>query len=164
MERVFRYTCACCGGEHEGAPGFACAAPDYYREDDPTMELNSDFCIIGEEYFFVRTVLDIPIHGFQEPFSWGVWASLSKESFGHYMSIFENPIRKAEYFGWFSNRLPFYPNTLSLKTTVHTRSKELRPWLQLEPSEHPLSVDYQNGISWDRAIEIAQAALHDHDA
>lgn len=35
-----------------------------------------------------------------------------------------------------------------------------RPTLELEPSDHPLSIDYYNGISWQKAVEIAEAAMH----
>lgn len=164
MEKTFRYTCTCCGEMHQGAPSFAYNAPIHYREDAPNTELNTDFCIIDKEHFFVRTILEIPIHEYHEPFTWGVWGSLSRESFSHYMKIFEEPVREEEYFAWFSNLLPYYPDSLNLKTTVHTQPAGFRPWLELEPSDHPLSVDQRNGISWEKAIEIAQIAKHEHDA
>src|SRR5262249_24619929 len=34
------------------------------------------------------------------------------------------------YFGWLSTRLPFYPDTLLLKTHVHLRTKKLRPYIE----------------------------------
>ncbi len=162
MNKVFRFTCTSCGEAHEGAPSFAYDAPVYYGRDDPDAELNSDFCVIKDQHFFVRTVLEIPIHDYPEPFTWGVWVSLSRESFGHYMTIFEDEDRSAEYFGWFSNCLPYYPDTLNLKAAVHTRPAGLRPWLELEATDHPLAIDYRDGIAWDRAVEIARIAMHGH--
>lgn len=164
MEKAFRYTCACCGEEHEGAPGFAYDTPNYYREDRPNSELTSDFYTVDDEFFFIRTILDVPILEYDEPFSWGVWVSLSRDNFLRYRDIYDEPIQEGEYFGWFNNRLPYYPDTINIKTSVHLRSGGIRPWIEPEPTDHPLSRDYHNGISWEKAIEIAQIAMHGYDA
>ncbi|MDH3228341.1 MAG: DUF2199 domain-containing protein [Alphaproteobacteria bacterium] len=169
MEPVFRFECACCGEVHEGAPGFAYDSPFYYAslpEDERSglASLNSDLCTINDENFFIRTVLEIQIQGINEPFTWGVWVSLSPGNYESYRERFDDPVQEGEYFGWFSNVLSYYPDTLNLKTAVHLRSGDQRPWLELEPTDHPLSVDYHNGISWEKAIEIAQIAMHGHDA
>ncbi|MCI4339810.1 MAG: DUF2199 domain-containing protein, partial [Thermoplasmata archaeon] len=37
--------------------------------------------------------------------------------------------------------LPLYPDTLLLKTHVHTRPIGQRPFVELEPTDHPLSVE-----------------------
>jgi hypothetical protein len=58
------------------------------------------------------------------------------------------------------NQLPYYPNSLSLKTEVHPRAGNTRPFIVLEETEHPLSIDFHCGISIARAQEIAEAALH----
>lgn len=91
---------------------------------------------------------------------WGVWVSLSQKSFERYRDTYDQPVETDEYFGWFCNRLPFYPDTVSLKTLVHPRTGGIRPYLSLEPTDHPLSVDFINGISYQRAQEIAEHAMH----
>jgi hypothetical protein len=63
-------------------------------------------------------------------------------------------------FGWFSNRLPFYPETVNLRTQVRPRTGGNRPLLELEPTAHPLAADHMSGISIGRAQAIAEAAMH----
>jgi len=164
MASLFSYHCATCGKLHEGSPGFSFGAPDYYHMasdvDKAASQLTDDTCVLsqlGELHYFVRVCLDIPIHGFQDPFSWGVWASMSKKSFSTYQ---RRPTRPGPYFGWFSNNLPCYPETLEIKTQIHPRRKGLRPWIELEPTQHPLAVDYYQGISPERAREIAEMIQH----
>lgn len=54
-----------------------------------------------------------------------------------------------------------YPaTTLYLKTHVHTRPPGRRPFVELEPTEHPLAVEQRTGISSERVREIASAVLH----
>jgi hypothetical protein len=47
-----------------------------------------------------------------------------------------------------------------LKTQVHPRSDGARPYIVLERTDHPLSVDFHEGISIQRAQEIAEAIMH----
>ena len=61
-------------------------------------------------------------------------------------------------FGWFSSRLPGYPDTLSLKCMVHPRDDGMRPAIELEDSDHPLAVQQCGGIAFADAV----AYLHDH--
>ena len=64
------------------------------------------------------------------------------------------------YFGWLSNSLPDYPETLSLKTSVHTRDLGLRPLIELEPTDHPLAVEQREGITMARVRQIAERNFH----
>ncbi len=165
MPKSFKFTCAICGDLHEGSPSFGYDSPHYYggvpeAERAARTTLTDDLCSIDDEDFFVRAILEIPIHGVEEPFLWGVWASLSETNFHCYADTFESAVQECSYFGWFSNRLPYYPDTLSLKTQVHLQSERDRPKIELEPTDHPLAVDFRDGISWDRAVEIAEVAMH----
>lgn len=54
-----------------------------------------------------------------------------------------------------------YPDTLNLKCQVHPQAGRQRPYLVLEPTEHPLAVEQQNGLTFDRLLEIY--ALNGHD-
>jgi hypothetical protein len=56
--------------------------------------------------------------------------------------------------------LPYYPETRGLKTHVHPREADTRPFIVLEKTDHPLSIDYHNGISIAKAQEIAEAIMH----
>lgn len=67
-------------------PSFGAHAPlSYYEvpaEDrEKRCHLGTDDCVIDDEFFFVRGCLEIPVIGEVEPFSWGVWVSLSEASY-----------------------------------------------------------------------------------
>jgi hypothetical protein len=99
-------------------------------------------------------------------FTWGVWVSLSLENFERMLELWETPGRESEppYFGWLSTALPCYPDTLNLKTHVHTRPVGERPFIELEPTDHPLAVEQRNGITMARVREIVECALHESEA
>jgi hypothetical protein len=127
--------------------------------------LEEELCIVvahgGREHFFIRANLEIPIHGEKLGFAYTVWVSLSAANFQRAVELWDEPSRADEppYFGWLSNRLPGYPDTLHLRTLVHTREVGRRPSVQLEPTDHPLAVEQRNGIPPHRMVEIALAHL-----
>ena len=47
-----------------------------------------------------------------------------------------------------------------LKTRVHPRAWGDRPYIELEKTAHPLSVDFRHGISVEKAQEIAETITH----
>lgn len=118
--------------------------------------------MIDKQDFFVRGCLEVPIIGSDEPFIWGVWASLSKQNFEREQRLATNPERTKEqpYFGWLSSRIEIYPDTAALKTNVHTRQIGRRPFIELEATDHPLSQEQQNGITVDRLAQIAEQIRH----
>jgi hypothetical protein len=89
-----RWRCHGCDNIHEGLMDIAAFAPDPWpgeerREENAALRfdgdfLSEDFCIIGGRYFFVRGVLEIPVHGFAEKFGFGCWSTLSRENFEQY--------------------------------------------------------------------------------
>ncbi|HEV2611984.1 MAG TPA: DUF2199 domain-containing protein [Noviherbaspirillum sp.] len=167
MAAIFAFKCLSCAEIHEGAPSFAFRAPAPFLEQAKEVQeagmIGSDLCWYEDEdghNFFVRVCLEVPIIGVSEPFTWGVWASLSEVSFNPYRETYDSPDPSASYFGWLSNYLPYYENTYALKTQVRPRADGIRPFLELEKTRHPLSIDFYEGISVERAQEIAEALLH----
>ncbi|MFE5588659.1 DUF2199 domain-containing protein [Kitasatospora sp. NPDC056531] len=161
------YTCTCCGDQHDELPlNFSTVAPDVWDpsfEDDPDSMLSADQCVIKGEHFFVKGLIEIPVIGSADVFSWGVWVSLSKANFARTVDLWESAGREAEppYFGWLTTELPVYsPSTVNLKTNAHTRPVGQRPFIELEPTDHPLAVEQREGISQDRVREIVRAVLH----
>ena len=167
---MFRFKCKSCDEWHEGMPGFSSDAPLYYYSIPPSeradrCELNSDFCIVDREFFFVRGIVEIPVAGYSEPFTWGLWVSLSRANFVEYMEHFEDLERASlgPYFGWLSPGLKVYPDIENLKTYVHPQTPGTRPLIELEPTDHPLAVEQREGISIERVSEIYAAYMHDTD-
>ena len=167
MAGIFAFRCATCGEMHEGSPSFSFPEPWHYAQlsdaAKSNAKLDSDLCLIKNDQStdrFVRAVLELPIHGINEPFLWGVWVSVSKESFNRYLDTWDSPDENDSYFGWFANRLPYYPDTLNLKTHVRPRRGGTRPFLELEQNSHPLAEHLYKGLSLEQAQEIAEYATH----
>ena len=120
--------CSCCGAEIGGIPtDFSTAAPwrfggvtdeDFARR----VKLTSDTCVVDGEVFFVRGNIVLPIRGTDQRFAWGVWCSLSRESFERVMARWDAADRDTDppRFGWLYADLPGYSDsTWHLKTMVH---------------------------------------------
>jgi hypothetical protein len=124
--------------------------------------LSSDMCLIDEQHGFIVGNLELPIIGSDQQFSWDVWVSLSLPNFKRAFQLWEQHGRESEppYFGWLSTHLPGYPETLHLKTMVHTREVGHRPRIELEPTDHPLAIEQREGITTARVQEIAALVLH----
>jgi len=162
------FVCHQCGKVHEGlsfafsadAPAYHYGIPESLR--DSTAILLPEQCIIGDESFFVRGCLDVPIIVSSEVFSWGIWVSLSQQNFERMAEMSEIAGRESEpaYYGWLSTQLPFYPDTLSLKAAVHTRPIGQRPFVELEAAEHPLAIEQRTGITGERARQLAELLEH----
>ena len=124
--------------------------------------LNSDFCEIDDHDFFVRGVIAIPIVGTEALFMWGAWVTLSKAHFDRMIEVWNSPkiIDEPRYFGWLSNKIPIYPNTLNLKTNIYSKDVKHRPFIELEPTDHPLALEQRTGITYKRVEEIAALMTH----
>jgi hypothetical protein len=164
---MFRFKCATCDQWHEGMPSYGADAPLSYLavpEDERAARcvLGSDQCVIDENLFFVRGCLEIPVQGGESPFVYGVWASIGRDSFVGYLHCYEEAKRAhiGPFFGWLNTELALYPSTGSLKTMVHLRDNGVRPWIELEPTDHPLAVEQREGISVARVAEIC--AYYEH--
>jgi hypothetical protein len=159
------YRCATCGEEHEGLPDIGMHAPDPYldvpeEERDARTTFTEDRCTVrdeaGDEHYFVRGVISIPVLGHDEPFGLGVWVSQSRANYERYAA--NEPMEPT--FGWLVNRLThFEETTFLLKTRVHFRGGNLRPTIELEPTLHPLAVEQRSGISVERAWAIVHRYL-----
>lgn len=153
------YRCATCGQMHDDLPDIGSAEPWHYltvpvEERKQRTHLTTDTCIVDNEDYFIRGVIEIPVHDYSEKFGFGVWVSQKKENFEAYQ---RDPDTSAigPFFGWLCTRINFYPvDTIALKARVHFRDRGLRPNIELEPTDHPLAIDQREGITLDRAWEI----------
>lgn len=164
------FACGTCGGVHSGPPlSFAAPAPDFWRPelaDDPNSLLDADLCVIAGEHFFIRGLIELPVWETGETFTWSMWVSLSRPNFTRAVDVWEQPGRETEppYFGWLSNVIAGYdPTTLNLRTNVHTRAVGQLPYIELEPTTHPLAIEQRVGVSMSRVEEIAAFHLHHLD-
>lgn len=162
------WRCRCCGETHAELPmHYGAPAPAVWftipeEEREARALLSSDMCLIDEQHGFIVGNVEIPVLDRDDTFSWDVWVSLSLPNFKRAYELWNQPGREAEpaYFGWLSTHLPGYPETLHLKTRVHTREVGRRPRIELEPTDHPLAVEQREGMTLSRVQEIAELVLH----
>lgn len=181
--KTFEFRCADCGKLHRGAPSFGYDKPAYYfdvpeGERAARVAISDDLCRIapGEEdgeqtvFHFIRCILEIPIHDAGEPFLWGMWATQSEESFERYRKTFDTDQSGMGSFGWLAVVMPPYNRAAPgaplehLKCNVQwqgaANGKAQRPLVELQACDHPLYFDQRDGISWDRAVDIARRMMH----
>lgn len=170
--RTFRFKCGKCDQIHEGSPSVAFDSPVYFdmlsaEEREKQAYLDSDFCSLNDQEFFIRTLLEVPIHDADEPFLWGVWMSVSGENYRRYQAVFRGEAEPEEgeaYVGWISNRLPGYPDTIRLLARARVQAGDDRPILELKPDDHPLFEDWRDGMSQEDAARIFNPILHAHES
>lgn len=176
--RSFEFRCGCCGEMHRGSPSFAYDRPPLMPMSDEEFErrvkLSDDLCrVLPPEDdpdrpwdFWLRGILEIPIHEVDEPFTWGVWVSQSQDSFERYHRTFDEDQSADGSFGWLPNTIPIYNETPDPSETdnfaadVRWGKPGQRPQIELHEVDHPLYRDQVEGISWDRAVELAMVAMH----
>jgi hypothetical protein len=173
------WTCSVCGESHEGfAFSWGFREPDYWQErfvEQSSNEyfLNEDICWMiddaGDPARFVRGLIEIPIvdgADGEESFVIGAWASLSEHNFHWLMANWDADAEQQgdPWFGWLSNSVPVYPETLNLKTNVVLQGRQLRPSIWVQRSGHPLALDQHEGITVERARELSERWLHLLDA
>jgi hypothetical protein len=167
------WSCASCGQVHHGIFDLGCSRPDFWQDSTQPLPnsaaagathcLTEDFCILDGEHFFVRCILKLPLLGNPDDyFAFGVWSTLSQKNFTDYRKTFDSGAQEGlgPWFGWLSNRLQGYPDTLNLKCQVHPQARRQRPWLEVQPGEHPLATESREGISYERLLEIYAAYGH----
>ncbi len=169
--KLFSYQCACCGEIHSGSPCFGYPFPVGglgIPEDELSERVHetSDTCVIDDKQFYIRGLLEIPIHGAADPFVWIVWVSQSEASFDRYMETYDEDQSGIVTFGWLPMILPDYcdhpvpDGGSSLACDVVWRPEGERPLVRPHECDHPLYRDFAEGISWQRAIAIADKILH----
>ena len=160
------YQCSVCGETHDSLPHMVIDKPDYYwsvpeEERAERVELSPETCIIDDEDYFIRGVIEIHVHDYPHNFGFGVWVSQKRENFYTYVENFDSA-DIGPFFGWLSTRLACYEeDTLLLKTMAHFRGGGERPRIELDETEHPLAIDQREGITLDRAWEIVHFYMDD---
>jgi hypothetical protein len=168
MRQDVLWRCSVCGAEHEGLPhDWAFEKPRYW--DGPRTEddvLGEDVCVWtddgGERAYFIRGLLTIPVVDDGDDLRYGVWSTLSKQSFDRVLELWDDPRRVEEppYFGWLASAPPGYPDTRGLSVDVVTSELEQRPRFVLHDGDHPLVREQREGITVDRLRELAELNLH----
>ncbi|QBO58151.1 DUF2199 domain-containing protein [Chryseobacterium salivictor] len=156
-----KYKCSVCGEIHHDYPALTFAYPNSYhwlteeQKNSYPVHIDSDFCTI--EYpdrtdRFIRVVLKQKIAKSALYLEYGLWVSLSEESYEDYAANFNNENHETLYFGWLSNALPDYKFEKSIPMDVKTKSGNQRP--EIYPHldfDHPFVHDFYHGITKEEA-------------
>ena len=168
LQMTESYACVTCGKTHKDLPrSFAAEFPDMFAnmdrdQRDARAVIGSDQCIIDQTWFFIRGCLEIPVLGSEEPFLWGLWASVREEVFDEIENSWESERRETRgpFKGRLANSLAEYPPTLNLKIKLLLQPVGTRPLFIVEKTDHPLAIEQASGITPGRAMELAGMALH----
>jgi hypothetical protein len=153
------YKCSTCGEIHTDLPHIGDGKPYYWytipeQDRESIAELTEDTCIIDNEDYFIRGVISIPVLDYGHDFGFGAWVSQKKENFYKYLAEPDTD-RIGPFFGWLSTEIAYYEeSTLSLHTMAHFVGDGHRPEIKIEPTDHQLAIDQQEGITIAKAWEI----------
>jgi len=169
MQPKYRFKCATCNEWDEGIPGWGWNYPPHYHvipsaERDKRCFLTTDLCVVDDEAFYICGCLEFPVVESTDIMSLRVWVSLSEKNFLEFQKLIGVPQRSSygPYFGWLCVPIPTYPDTMHLKTKVHIRDKGIRPYVELEPTDHPLAVEQREGVSAERIQALYDFFEHGH--
>lgn len=167
------FYCTICSKFHAGQPtSHASDSPDTYAgitqaEREHRAILGTDQCVIDQEQYFLRGIIEIPIIGIDETFIWGAWARVWEKDYEEMSDSWETPGREktiGPYKGRLNNNIPTYdPETFNLKCTIRIQPVGSRPLFLVDEPEHPLAIDQRQGISMDRVRRIASIVHHWND-
>ncbi len=162
MSDTVKFTCSCCGLQHESWPALTFNSPSQYfflseEDKDEIAEIGSDFCTItytDHTAYFIRCRLIQQVNDSCQNLDYGIWASLSEKSFKDYKENYHNLKHETTYFGWLCNEIPGYEFDDSIPTDVVTQTGDSRPIVVPHDScNHPFVYDYYNGISEVEALK-----------
>jgi hypothetical protein len=162
-EARFRYKCSSCDQVHEGLPDITFEMPDAChdlgtRRRAEQMLLTSDFCILEGKQYFVRCVMEAPVHGFSQRFGWGVWCKLDWKNYKLCWDRFEQSDNNdmMPLSGTLANNLRHYPDTLGRSCTIQLQNDRVRPLAFIDKPDHLLTIHQRDGMTLEEAITQAR--------
>lgn len=161
------YKCSCCGETFDEMPlCFGNEYPAYYfaipaEEREKRIEFGGSWCYVDEEHFFHKGRLTIPIIDYHEDLVFNVWTTISEANFCVRMDLWEDPnrVNQEPYFGWMQTDVPTYGKTISLKTVAIEQEMGFIPEIKMIEENHPLTIDQENGITFDKAVAIVDQIM-----
>ena len=161
------YQCSCCGREYDELPlVFGNEFPDYYYsvppdEREERVEKQESHCVVDGEHFFHRGRLTIPINDNDQDLILNVWTSISEDNFRKRNQLWARAdrVKEGPYFGWLQTTIPTYGDTINIKTIAIENEIGLIPTIEVTEVGHPLKAAQDKGISFQKALEIADIIL-----
>ncbi len=161
------FRCSTCNQIHDSIPlSFAADFPDKYAnlseaDREARALCSSDQCIIDDDFFAVRGLIEIPVIGQEEPFMWGAWATVVPQNFEEIQDSWTEEGRertRGPYRGRIANKLSQGLEALNLKCTIQLREVGSRPLFFID-EPHLLATQQLQGISQHDAYELGKSLL-----
>lgn len=117
---------------------------------------NSDLCIIGEERFFIRAVLPLPVESREDPYCIGLWVEVSQAAFDRIYYLWESDAQGVEppFAARIANEIPTAAGSLGLEAELRLAGPTIRPKVFLKPAKHKLYAEQTQGIDAHRVAEF----------
>ncbi len=124
--------------------------------------ITPDQCVIDNSSFYLRGRILLPVIGQDDPFVWGVWAEVSPANFLRSNQVWHTAGRENEppFRGYLNSEIFIFGNTINLEVDIHTQVIGERPRFTISNPDHPLALEQRNGITLERAQEIAEMIIH----
>ena len=109
-----------------------------------------------------RCVLEIPVHGLEQPFAFGCWGSLKRENFESYVDHFdaETVPSTAPWWSWLCNQLKPFADGNPVVCVMEPQPGGQRPRLWADDADHPLARAQEDGLSPDELLAVYAAHGH----
>lgn len=125
---------------------------------------NEDFCEIrfsaDEVDRFIRGILPLPVPRLDSEFRFGVWVSVSDQSWDIYKAgFYSGDYAQDGCFGYLADKIPEYQGSSGLHANVWFGDGKQRPTVELQDADHPLVQAQRAGIDVMQ-IERWVAATH----
>jgi len=160
------FTCEVCGEAHAGAlRDIRMGLPDpIFRLDEPERErqawVGEDSAMLTDrrgERFFVRGLLELPVHGEDGYFGYGSWIEVTRDDYATLGDLWndEEGWRSEPFRGTLANELSPYAFTEGLPVRIRLREVQSLPLVELDDADHELVRAQRHGISRHRAHDLA---------
>jgi hypothetical protein len=141
---------------------FAYVRPVHYflvpeEERARRVAVNDDICVIDDNMHLVRGIMKIRITDLPGRFfGWGFWAAISPHSFERYRELYDvDGTGEPPFRGLLAVSPPNYPDLLDAEVSVQLGTLSQRPEFRPTHFDHPLFVEYRDGITvqrWHRIV------------
>ncbi|MBN3522986.1 DUF2199 domain-containing protein [Paenibacillus apiarius] len=135
-----------------------CSAPFYVTEIEPwereeRCRLTAEECVMDDQYYYVHGRLTVPFRNGRGQVSWDVWVLINPEHVAD-GSKKDTQSKPKQVRGRLSSAIPGYPDTLALPVKVTFYDKSTTPDIILGETEHPLYEEQEQGITFQRWLEL----------
>lgn len=127
------------------------------KEREETVRENDDLCVLGDNRFFIRALLSLPVEGRDQAYNIGIWVEADQADFERVYELWFDPDQASEppCGVKIANSIPSLSSTLGLAGTLQLTGPETRPIVLVQQSKHPLYSEQLNGITAHRAHEYS---------